>query len=68
VGRAAVSIRSLVYLPKTISPIFFAGFAAVFDLKDTGRFELVAMFHQEVADVEFEAGGSLLARVRRTED
>ena len=35
---------------------FPGGFAAIFDLQDAGGFQFVEVFHDEVGDVEFEAG------------
>jgi len=38
------------------SRIFFGAFAAIFDLENAGGFEFVDVFHDELGDVEFEAG------------
>jgi len=35
---------------------FAGGFGAVFDFENAGRLELVEVFHDEVGDLEFEAG------------
>jgi hypothetical protein len=35
---------------------FLGSFAAVFNLKDAGGFEFLDVFHDEVGNVEFEAG------------
>jgi hypothetical protein len=35
---------------------FPGGFAAIFDLERAGGFEFVEVFHDEVSNVEFEAG------------